>query len=75
MTATMRKRIEKAEAILIRHAPPFTQTVLMGRPPDDSGDQAWAEHERAMAQAQQDGCNVIVLVPLRPCHGTPSLKG
>lgn len=75
MNATMRKRIEKAEAILIRPAPSFTRTTLIGQPADDAGAQAWADHERAIAQAQQTGERVIVLAPLRPCHEAPSLKG
>lgn len=75
MNATMRKRIERAEAILIRPEQTFTRTVLIGQPPEDAGAQAWADHERAIARAQEAGERVIVLVPLRPRHEAPSLRG
>lgn len=75
MSSTMRRRIEKAEAILIRPAPTFTQTLLIGQPPENSGGQAWAEHERAIAQARDANHHIIVMVPLRPRHESPSLRG
>lgn len=75
MNSTMRRRIEKAEAMLIRPAPTFTQTLLIGQPADDAGPQAWAEHERAIAQARDANHHIILLVPLRPRHEAPSLRG
>lgn len=75
MNATMRKRIEKIEAILIRPPPSVTQTLLIGQPAADADSQAWADHERAIAQAKEAGQQVIVLVPVRPRHEALSLKG
>lgn len=75
MSSAMRKRIEKIEAMLIRPAPTFTQTLLIGQPANDAGAQAWAEYERAIARARDANHHIIVLVPIRPRHGAPSLRG
>lgn len=66
MNASMRKRIEKAEGYLVRPAETFVRTILLARPREDAGTQAWADYERVLAQARQDGCKVIVLVPILP---------
>jgi len=65
MNATMRKRIEKAEAALIRPEPTFTETTLIGQPTEGADPQAWADHQHAITQAQEAGHRVIVLVPLQ----------
>lgn len=66
MSSTMRKRIEKAEAMLIRPAPMLAGTALIAKPTEQADIQAWTDYERAMAEAQQAGKLAIVLVPLRP---------
>lgn len=73
MTATIKKRIEKAEATLLAPPPTFIRTVLIGQPPENSGAQAWVEYERAIAEAGQAGAMAILLVPLSPSHRSPSL--
>lgn len=75
MTAAMRKRIEKAEALLIRPAPLFTGAVLLAKPTEQAGFGPWAEYERAMAEARQAGKLAIVLVPVRANPKSPSLRG
>jgi hypothetical protein len=71
MNATLRKRIEKAEAVLIQPKPRLSRSLLVGRPSAEATAQEWADYERELAQAQQDGCKVIVLVPLRPVTRVP----
>lgn len=66
MNVTMRKRIEKAEALLILPPPTFTRIVLIGQPREDAQDPAWANYEHALEEAKANGCQAIVLVPLSP---------
>lgn len=66
MNATMRKRLEKAEAILIPPPPTFTRFVLIGRPREDAPAPAWADYQQALEDAKANGCQAIVLVPISP---------
>ena len=75
MSSTMRKRIEKAEAMLTRPVPTFTQTLLIGQPTSDADADAWAEYERAIDQARNANHHIIVLVPVRTRHEALALRG
>lgn len=75
MIATIRRRIERAEACLIRPAPVLVRSILIGQPPPDATPDEWAAYERARAEATENGCKVIVLVPLRPIAQAPMKEG
>lgn len=66
MNVTMRKRIERAEALVIPPPPTFTGIVLIGRPQENASAPAWANYEHALEEAKANGCQAIVLVPLSP---------
>lgn len=66
MNVTMRKRIEKAEALLIPPPQTFTRFVLIGRPREDAPPPAWADYQQALENAKANGCEAIVLVPISP---------
>ncbi len=75
MRSNMRRRIEKVETMLIRPAQTFTQTLLIGQPAEGADAHAWAEYERAIAQARDANHHIIVLVSVRPRHEALSLRG
>jgi hypothetical protein len=75
MTTAIRRRIEKAEACLSRPAPVLVRSILIGQPPPDATPDEWAAYERARAEATENGCKVIVLVPLRPLTRAPITEG